>query len=90
MWQSCFAGARVCAACLKYFLQFKPYGSKSSYVTANFKSHGKLPVQFDPRQVLKVREDSHIYFTNDGRISMAGITTGNVEYVAKSIYAVTG
>lgn len=41
-------------------------------------------------QVLKIREDSHIYFTNDGRISMAGITTANVEYVAKSIFAVTG
>eukprot|EP00752_Nemacystus_decipiens_P003765 g3466.t1 len=41
-------------------------------------------------EVLKIREDSHIYFTNDGRISMAGITTTNVEYVAKSIFAVTG
>ena len=41
-------------------------------------------------EVLKIREDSHIYFTNDGRISMAGITTANVEYVAKSIFAVTG
>nr|AIT70230.1 aspartate aminotransferase [Colpomenia sinuosa] len=41
-------------------------------------------------EVLKVREDSHIYFTNDGRISMAGITTENVEYIAASLHAVTG
>nr|AIT70208.1 aspartate aminotransferase [Undaria pinnatifida] len=41
-------------------------------------------------EVLKVRADSHIYFTNDGRISMAGITSSNVEYVARSIHAVTG
>nr|AIT70204.1 aspartate aminotransferase [Punctaria latifolia] len=41
-------------------------------------------------EVLKIREDSHIYFTNDGRISMAGLTTSNVEYVAESIFAVTG
>nr|AIT70222.1 aspartate aminotransferase [Scytosiphon lomentaria] len=41
-------------------------------------------------EVLKVREDSHIYFTNDGRISMAGITSDNVEYIAASLHAVTG
>lgn len=41
-------------------------------------------------QVLKIREDAHIYFTNDGRISMAGVTTGNVEYIAESIFTVTG
>lgn len=41
-------------------------------------------------QVLKIRGDAHIYFTNDGRISMAGVTTGNVEYIAESIFAITG
>ncbi|CAM9779533.1 unnamed protein product [Ascophyllum nodosum] len=41
-------------------------------------------------EVLKIREDSHVYFTNDGRISMAGLTTDNVQYVAQSIHAVTG
>nr|AIT70215.1 aspartate aminotransferase [Desmarestia viridis] len=41
-------------------------------------------------EVLKIRKDSHIYFTEDGRISMAGITSSNVEYVAQSIFAVTG
>ena len=41
-------------------------------------------------QVLELRSKYHIYLTNDGRISMAGVTTGNVEYLASSIAAVTG
>ena len=36
-------------------------------------------------QVLKLREDAHIYMTKNGRISMAGLNTKNVEYVAKAI-----
>lgn len=37
------------------------------------------------QQVLALREDAHIYMTKNGRISMAGLNTGNVEYVAKAI-----
>lgn len=40
-------------------------------------------------QVLKVRSDQHIYMTNDGRISMAGVTTKNVEYLAAAMHEVT-
>jgi aspartate aminotransferase len=36
-------------------------------------------------QVLKLRSDFHIYMTKNGRISMAGLNTRNVEYVAKAI-----
>ena len=32
---------------------------------------------------------STIYMTKDGRISMAGVTEGNVEYIAKAIHDVT-
>lgn len=35
--------------------------------------------------VKKLRDDSHIYMTKNGRISMAGLNTNNVEYVAKAI-----
>lgn len=35
------------------------------------------------------REHS-VYATKDGRISVAGITTGNVKRLAESIYKVTG
>lgn len=36
-------------------------------------------------QVLKIREDSHVYMTKNGRISMAGLNTNNVAYVAEAI-----
>jgi aspartate aminotransferase, cytoplasmic len=37
------------------------------------------------KQVLRIREDAHVYMTKNGRVSMAGLNTGNVEYVAKAI-----
>ena len=37
------------------------------------------------KQVLKIREDAHVYMTKNGRISMAGLNTGNVIYVAEAI-----
>lgn len=37
------------------------------------------------QQVLKIREDSHVYMTKNGRISMAGLNTHNVEYFAKAV-----
>lgn len=37
------------------------------------------------KQVLKVRDDAHVYMTKNGRISMAGLNTGNVEYTARAI-----
>ena len=36
-------------------------------------------------QVLKIREDAHVYMTKNGRISMAGLNTRNVRYVADAI-----
>jgi aspartate aminotransferase, mitochondrial len=42
-----------------------------------------------PEQVRKLRDDHHIYMTKDGRISMAGVNSSNVEYIAKAIVDVT-
>jgi len=42
-----------------------------------------------PEQVDKLAADHHIYLTRNGRISIAGITSKNVEYLAKAICAVT-
>lgn len=36
-------------------------------------------------QVLKVREDSHVYMTKNGRISMAGLNKNNIDYFAKAV-----
>jgi aspartate aminotransferase len=37
------------------------------------------------QQVQKLREEAHIYMTKNGRISMAGINTNNVDYVAGAV-----
>ncbi|CAK4024108.1 Aspartate aminotransferase, cytoplasmic [Lecanosticta acicola] len=41
-----------------------------------------------PDQVSNLREQFHIYMTQNGRISMAGLNTKNVDYFAKSVDAV--
>lgn len=40
-------------------------------------------------QVVALRDKHHIYCTLDGRISMAGVTSGNVEYIANAIHDVS-
>jgi len=40
-------------------------------------------------QVDKLRSDWNIYMTRNGRISMAGVTTKNVDRLAKAIHTVT-
>jgi aspartate aminotransferase, mitochondrial len=40
-------------------------------------------------QVLKMRKDFNVFCTNDGRISIAGITTSNVVHIASAIHGVT-
>lgn len=40
-------------------------------------------------QVLLLRDKHHIYCTLDGRISMAGVTSGNVDYIANAIHDVS-
>lgn len=42
-----------------------------------------------PDKVLAVREKHSVYLTNDGRVSMAGVTSSNVEYLAQAIHDVT-
>jgi len=39
----------------------------------------------NPDQCKAMVDNAHIYMTGNGRISMAGINTNNVEYVAQSI-----
>jgi aspartate aminotransferase len=42
-----------------------------------------------PNHVEMLREDYHIFMTNDGRISMSGLNTANIDYVAESFHHVT-
>ncbi|KNC76893.1 hypothetical protein SARC_10629, partial [Sphaeroforma arctica JP610] len=40
-------------------------------------------------QCKRLRDEHSVYLTMDGRISMAGVTTSNVTYIAKAIHEVT-
>jgi len=42
-----------------------------------------------PDHVEALTKDHHIYLTKDGRISMAGVTSDRVNYLAQAIHAVT-
>ncbi|KAJ3222011.1 aspartate transaminase aat1 [Clydaea vesicula] len=42
-----------------------------------------------PEQVGRLAKEFSIYLTKDGRISIAGINPGNVDYLAKSLHEVT-
>jgi len=42
-----------------------------------------------PEQVDKITKEWHVYLTRNGRISMAGITSHNVKYLAQAIHDVT-
>lgn len=42
-----------------------------------------------PEQVDRLSKEFHIYMTRNGRISMAGVTSKNVAYLAKSMHAVS-
>jgi aspartate/tyrosine/aromatic aminotransferase len=39
--------------------------------------------------VKELREKHHIYLVNSGRISIAGINTKNVKYIAEAFHKVT-
>jgi aspartate aminotransferase len=42
-----------------------------------------------PEQVERIRKEFSVYLTKDGRISIAGITSSNVKYLAEAIHTVT-
>nr|BAK02685.1 predicted protein [Hordeum vulgare subsp. vulgare] len=42
-----------------------------------------------PEEVESLKKDFAVYLTKDGRISIAGISSGNVKYLAQAIYEVT-
>ena len=52
-----------------------------SAVTENLFSYTGLK----PDQTKALAEKAHIYMTSEGRISMAGLNGGNVEYFAESV-----
>ena len=55
----------------------------------NAAQHSQPGVHRSKEQVDQLRAEHSIYLTGDGRISMAGITQHNVDYIAKAIHSVT-
>ncbi len=43
----------------------------------------------NPDMVKELREKYAIYMTGDGRISIAGLNTGNLGYISEAFHAVT-
>ena len=43
----------------------------------------------NPEQVERLAKEYAIYFTKDGRISMVGVTSKNIDYLAGAIHAVS-
>ena len=42
-----------------------------------------------PEQVDRLVKEHHVYMTLDGRMSIAGLTSGNVDYVSEAFHDVT-
>ena len=42
-----------------------------------------------PEQVDRLAKEFAVYGTKDGRMSVAGMTSGNIEYLAHAIHEVT-
>ena len=40
------------------------------------------------QQVKRLRDEAHVYMTKNGRISMAGLNTKNIDYFAKAVHSV--
>jgi len=40
-------------------------------------------------QVISLRDNDGLYMTMDGRISICGLNTGNLEYIAGALHRVT-
>lgn len=42
-----------------------------------------------PEQVEKLKTNYHIYMTSDGRISIAGLNTHNIDYISEAFHHVS-
>jgi aspartate aminotransferase len=42
-----------------------------------------------PEQVDRLMKEHSVYLTKDGRVAIVGITSGNVQYLAHAMHAVT-
>ncbi|KAI8905836.1 pyridoxal phosphate-dependent transferase [Gorgonomyces haynaldii] len=67
----------------------KTYGSKKPWGHITSQIGMFAYTGLTPEQVERLKKEFSIYLTKDGRISIAGITSKNVEYLARGIHEVT-
>ncbi|KAJ3329718.1 Aspartate aminotransferase, mitochondrial [Blyttiomyces sp. JEL0837] len=67
----------------------KTYGSKKNWSHITSQIGMFCYTGLTPEQVDRLKNEFSVYLTRDGRISIAGITTGNVKYLAEAIHEVT-
>ncbi|KAJ3205973.1 aspartate transaminase aat1 [Dinochytrium kinnereticum] len=67
----------------------KTYGSKRNWSHITSQIGMFCYTGLTPEQVDRLRNEFSIYLTKDGRISIAGITSHNVKYLAEGIHEVT-
>ncbi|KAJ3115478.1 Aspartate aminotransferase, mitochondrial [Physocladia obscura] len=67
----------------------KTYGSKKNWSHITSQIGMFCFTGLSPEQVDRLKNEFSVYLTRDGRISIAGITSGNVKYLAEAIHEVT-
>jgi aspartate aminotransferase len=65
------------------------YGSKKSWTHVTSQIGMFCYTGLTPEQVERIKKEYSVYLTKDGRVSIAGITSGNVKYLAEAIHNVT-
>lgn len=71
------------------FDNLKALGSKRSWTHVTDQIGMFCYSGMTPEQVDRITSEFHVYLTRNGRISMAGVTSKNVGYLAEAIHAVT-
>lgn len=65
------------------------FGSKKSWEHVTSQIGMFCYTGMTPEQVERIKKEYSVYLTKDGRISIAGITSENVKYLAQAIHEVT-
>jgi len=84
-----FMADRIISMRTKLVDNLKQLGSKKDWSHINKQIGMFCFTGLTPEQVDKISAEHHVYLTRNGRISIAGITSKNVEHLAKAIHAVT-
>jgi len=91
LWQTEVKGMadRIISMRQKLVAHLKQLGSKRDWSHITNQIGMFCFTGLNPEQVDRLTNEFHVYLTRNGRISIAGMSSNNVEYLAKSIHEVT-